>query len=301
MKKWEAFSKEALEEIVKNSSSKRDIAEKLGYSTRSHYSAHIEEMLNHYKFDVSHLHGKTNLTGQRFGHLLVTRAGEKKNGKKMWYCDCDCGERDILVQQNNLRSGNSKSCGCASKDNIKKSLRKDLTGQMIGFWQVIQPDEENSTNGTYWFCKCTLCGDPTIHSISAANLLSGKTQSCGCHLSSIKTYKIENFLREKNYSYIKEYTFSDLKSENERALRFDFALFKDESLACLIEYQGEQHYFPNLSWGGEQGFIKQQENDQRKREYCLAKNIVLIEIPYLWNEDEIKQKLGEYLYDFYGW
>lgn len=67
MKKWETFSREELEEIVKNSFSKRDIAEKLGYSIHSHYSEHIEEMLKHYKFDVSHLHGKTDLVGQRFG------------------------------------------------------------------------------------------------------------------------------------------------------------------------------------------------------------------------------------------
>lgn len=134
MKKWETFSRKELEEIVKNSSSKRDIAEKLGYSTRSHYSEQIEEMLDYYKFDTSHLHGKTDLIGQRFGRLLVTRAGEKKNGRKMWYCDCDCGTKDILIQQNNLRSGNSKSCGCASKDTAKKLLRKDLTGQLVGFW-----------------------------------------------------------------------------------------------------------------------------------------------------------------------
>ena len=56
-----------------------------------------------------------DLTGQRFGRLLVIdRNPEKTVAKKiMWNCVCDCGNRTIS-QTNNLRSGNSSSCGkCA--------------------------------------------------------------------------------------------------------------------------------------------------------------------------------------------
>lgn len=55
-----------------------------------------------------------NLTGQRFGSLLVIERDEEKSlneaGKIIWRCECDCGAT-TFSQTNNLRSGNSQSCG----------------------------------------------------------------------------------------------------------------------------------------------------------------------------------------------
>lgn len=53
-----------------------------------------------------------DIAGRRFGHLLVIhRAGRASDRRAMWLCTCDCGAR-IIVSGNNLRSGNSQSCGC---------------------------------------------------------------------------------------------------------------------------------------------------------------------------------------------
>ena len=51
-----------------------------------------------------------DLTGRRFKHLVVL---EQDPGHKRvcWKCKCDCG-REVVVQSNNLMSGNSTSCGC---------------------------------------------------------------------------------------------------------------------------------------------------------------------------------------------
>lgn len=56
-----------------------------------------------------------DLIGQRFGRLTVIEklpAGERRHA--MWLCRCECG-RKIAVQSNNLRSGATKSCGCATR------------------------------------------------------------------------------------------------------------------------------------------------------------------------------------------
>ena len=60
----------------------------------------------------------TNLTGQRFGKLVVVdRAKDhiQQNGRKIiqWLCKCDCGNTAI-VRANNLKTGHSKSCGCTN-------------------------------------------------------------------------------------------------------------------------------------------------------------------------------------------
>lgn len=54
--------------------------------------------------------------GDRFDRLLVVdRAPNTKQGDRQWHCVCVCGTRRI-VKTGNLRSGHSRSCGCASAD-----------------------------------------------------------------------------------------------------------------------------------------------------------------------------------------
>lgn len=48
-------------------------------------------------------------TGDRFGQLVVIAEVDRDNGRR-FLCRCDCGAEKI-VQANNLRSGNSTSCG----------------------------------------------------------------------------------------------------------------------------------------------------------------------------------------------
>lgn len=49
---------------------------------------------------------------------------------------------------------------------------------------------------------------------------------------------------------------------------------------AVIECQGQQHFYPIDIFGGEKRFKKQQEYDNKKKEYCKDNNILLIEIPY---------------------
>lgn len=53
-----------------------------------------------------------DLTGQRFGILtVIEREGNDNNGRALWKCSCDCG-KTTTTRGKNLRSGNTKSCGC---------------------------------------------------------------------------------------------------------------------------------------------------------------------------------------------
>lgn len=63
--------------------------------------------------------GLHDLTGQRFGKLVVTKRYNKdykyeSKGKittsPLWVCKCDCGN-EVVVQGGNLRSGNTTNCG----------------------------------------------------------------------------------------------------------------------------------------------------------------------------------------------
>ncbi len=54
-----------------------------------------------------------DLTGQKFGRLLVVGPGEPqpKTNRVLWRCRCDCGNH-TTVWPFSLRSGSTRSCGC---------------------------------------------------------------------------------------------------------------------------------------------------------------------------------------------
>ncbi len=55
---------------------------------------------------------KLDLTGERYGKLVVLREnGKDEQGKIMYLCKCDCGAY-ITVRAYSLRNGDCKSCGC---------------------------------------------------------------------------------------------------------------------------------------------------------------------------------------------
>ena len=91
--------------------------------------------------------------------------------------------------------------------------------------------------------------------------------------------KIEELLIKNNIPYSKEYIFTNCKYKNQ--LPFDFAIFQDDGLKCVIEYDGEQHFKFIPFWHKtEKGFEEQQERDNIKTRYCEDNNIKLIRIPY---------------------
>ena len=49
----------------------------------------------------------------------------------------------------------------------------------------------------------------------------------------------------------------------------------------MIEFDGEQHFlYKNNGWNTKEQFLKTQQSDKEKNEYCKRNNIPLIRIPY---------------------
>lgn len=57
-----------------------------------------------------------DLTGKRFGRLVVVKQAGRSNSRKvLWLCLCDCGNEKV-VMADHLRRGNTKSCGCLMEE-----------------------------------------------------------------------------------------------------------------------------------------------------------------------------------------
>lgn len=52
-----------------------------------------------------------DLSGKRYGKLVVKNVVSSVKGKRLWKCMCDCGN-ETAVLTGSLTSGNTKSCGC---------------------------------------------------------------------------------------------------------------------------------------------------------------------------------------------
>ena len=124
-----------------------------------------------------------NLSGMMFGYWEVI----EYSGKSMWKCRCTCGCNTIRdVNGQSLKNGKSQSCG------LKTTGFKDLTDEIFGKWKV-----KRYLGDQMWECECQ-CAKHTVRAVSARNLLSGASKSCGC------SNKLKNLID------ISEQTFGEL-------------------------------------------------------------------------------------------
>lgn len=71
-----------------------------------------------------------DLTGQRFGRLVVVCRAHSEAGRVRWDCLCDCGQRKNAVIASWLRVGDVKSCGCLRRDFItEQDIKRATHGQ----------------------------------------------------------------------------------------------------------------------------------------------------------------------------
>lgn len=228
---------------------------------------------------------KLNLIGEKYGRLTVIESAPNRGKYTQWKCQCECG--NICVKTtDSLRQGNTRSCGCLQAETARKNgltQLKELTGQKFGLLTVIK--YAGSQRGrSSWLCRCD-CGNEVI--VNQMELSRGDTLSCGCLRSSFGEKEIENILKSQQLKYQKEFSFNDLRSENDILLRFDFAVLNDNNeILYLIEYDGEQHYLNKTDVIWSDTMEKRRKRDRIKNEYALSHNIPLYRIPY-WEKNNL--------------
>ena len=215
-----------------------------------------------------------DLTNKKFNKLQVISLWGNKftenTNTTYWKCKCDCGN-ETIVSHTNLCNNLTKSCGKC----IKTTHYEDLKGKRFGFLEPLEYAGTARDNYALWKCKCHNCNSETIVS---SRLLKTKQISCGC-IKSKGEEKIAKILTENSINFIREYKIKKLKDKD--YLKFDFAIFKENKLHCLIEYQGKQHYTCEQNgWNNKEHLLLTQKHDEMKKEYCRENNIKLVEIPY---------------------
>lgn len=99
------------------------------------------------KFHVS------NLVGKKFGELTVLNRGpnirlNSRTTLVTWDCVCTCG-KTINVRASNLRTGNTKSCGCIGASNGEHLISQYLDSVGISYSREVNFDDLKTSNGGY--------------------------------------------------------------------------------------------------------------------------------------------------------
>ena len=132
------------------------------------------------------------------------------------------------------------------------------------------------------------CNNGHLYKVTFQSFRHSNTRCPICYQTKGEN-KIYNFLVKNKILNMQQYKFEDCK--NKKELPFDFYL--PEYNLC-IEYDGIQHFKPVDFFGGEESFIKTQQRDAIKNDYCKKNNINLLRIPYL-DFDNIENILKEKL------
>ena len=102
------------------------------------------------------------LTGMRFGRLVVIRRDEENQShhEKVWICKCDCGN-EKSVTTSHLTTGSVRSCGCIRKEQaitrFKKAAGDNITHGKSGthlysIWEGMKQRCKNPDNPVYrWY------------------------------------------------------------------------------------------------------------------------------------------------------
>lgn len=181
-----------------------------------------------------------DLTGKKFNQLTVLSYAYKKGKHHYWNCRCDCGN-DVCVNGTYIRSGNTKSCGCAKRKLHLGQRKYDLTGIRFGFLTAISP--ENHSN---WDCICD-CGNHKL--VKSSDLIRGFTTSCGCKSNnfcgSTNEREIYEFVRDLLPSAV--ITKAKILGSGTRKKEIDIFI---EEIKLGIEYNGDAfHTSENSRFG----------------------------------------------------
>lgn len=208
---------------------------------------------------------------EKHGSKLIS--SEYVNNETKIEIECDCGNKFKAMYRDIKASNRYKCPKCNNRPTFTYKEVEDFI-ESKGC-KLISEEYVNNMSPLNIECKCGRRFNRKFNTFK-----DGKSYYCKhCSNGSSKGEdEIEEYLIENNITYETQKRFDGCKFK--RKLPFDFAIFENNKLKCLIEYDGRQHYEIVKAFGGLDGFIGTKIRDTVKNEYCKNNNIKLIRIPY---------------------
>lgn len=214
---------------------------------------------------------------------------------------------DYLKKPFGERLYNCRKCNpetCKYKDKVRKQVGRDSVtadysknkklnpGDIYGLFEIVDttPSIELSRHQSQAIVKCIMCGR---HQNALYHHIRNHEVACECFRSRSTGEAIVDYILTKhNIPHKSEHIFEGLFGDGGGALRYDFAILKNDEVIALVEFDGQQHFEDAGTRFNPTG--KVQIHDDRKNKYAAEHNIPLLRIPF----DRAPQA-EEILIDFY--
>lgn len=72
-----------------------------------------------YRTVTTSKYGGCDLTGRRFGRLVILASAQSRSGRPAFLCRCDCG-KEKPIRRDHLLRGESTSCGCLTIEKVRR-------------------------------------------------------------------------------------------------------------------------------------------------------------------------------------
>lgn len=133
-----------------------------------------------------------DMTGQ-WGHWTVLHIDPVYSRQARWVCRCRCGTIKS-IRGYCLRSGSSRSCGCAREESRNRKTHKPVEiGDLFGSLKVINklpPRVDPKSGHTFhmWLCECQACGRAT--QVTSGALVMKGQRRCRCARTAARQYEV---------------------------------------------------------------------------------------------------------------
>ena len=219
------------------------------------------------------------------GYTLISTKEEYKNQQSKIRFICPKHGKQNCTASHFVTGSGCMQCGHEKVGNANKLPVEEVIKRVesVNNNKLLNPEEYCGNSNRNLIIQCG-CGNVFR---GCVNEISKRYRCPKCSKAeSLGELYIEQYLKNKNVQYIRQYKFNDCRDI--RPLPFDFYL---PNLNKCIEFDGIQHY-KNIY--GDDRLFKTQIHDKIKTEYCDNNNVDLIRIPY-WKGHQINEILDKEL------
>lgn len=224
---------------------------------------------------------------------IIVFPGEYLNEKSRFDCQCTvCGWKWNTTAHNLSVNTKCPKCGRIKASKSRITTQDEFILKLQEAQPNIIPISEYISCKTAMRFKCKIdgCEWESIPS----NILNCSASCPSCRSNSNENI-VRNILLDLGFRVDSQYRFNGCKDKY--TLPFDMFLPEHN---VLVEYDGEQHYFPvpfrGNAFDAQISFEKTKLHDKIKDDFCVQNNIPLIRIPY-WEKDNLKEYIVKKLSD----
>jgi hypothetical protein len=115
-------------------------------------------------------------TGQVFGSLTVIGPAPSPDKRARVYCDCACGNKNVIKKTEHLVAGQTGTCSRSCPQHAEKAFSAEVPNTRFGRLVLVRRVGVHG-KPVHYECQCD-CGK--IVTAAHSNLLGGRMHSCGC-------------------------------------------------------------------------------------------------------------------------